>query len=458
MFKNPDRRCVAGAVAAALAADAPCAPASTHVCLENDEPFWRRVFLLVGLMVVAALTAAPVAFAETGGYPDWNMPCSHSPYARTGTCPNYDWGPTPGGAASTTYSSRGYGYRNCTDWAAWRLQQMGVPPTATRGLGNGKQWGNNAAARGVSVTSMPEPGDAAVRLSGTYGHVAVVESVNGGEITVSQYNNGAIGEYSTQTGTPASLGFQQFAHFGASPGPAQSATPPPAPHGRMAFSNDQGAFFRTSGSAPWQQMAGPGASSVAVDGQSMAMVVPWQGAIFRLNDSSPWTTITAPSTHPTSVAVSDGGRMAFSNDQGAFFRTSGSAPWQQMAGPGASSVAVDGQSMAMVVPWQGAIFRLNDSSPWTTITAPSTHPTSVAVSDGGRMAFSNDQGAFFRTSGSAPWQQMAGPGASSVAVDGQSMAMVVPWQGAIFRLNDSSPWTTITAPSTHPTSVAIFAQ
>jgi hypothetical protein len=147
---------------------------------------------------------------------------------------------------------------------------------------------------------------------------------------------------------------------------------------RLAFSRSDGAFFRIEPGA-WEQMAGPGASSVAVDGQAMAMIVPWQGAIYRLNDSSPWVTIRDMTSHPSSVAVADNGRLAFTADDGASFRACNSCAWQQMAGPGASKVAVDKGGMAMIVPWQGAIYRDNDSSPWVTITDPSSGPTSVAI-------------------------------------------------------------------------------
>jgi surface antigen len=195
---------------------------------------------VVAAMVVAAiasLAGTSAAHAEAGGYPHWNMPCSHAPYATTGACANYDWGPVHDGSASTTYSSRGYGYRNCTDWVAWRLQQLGLPDSKTRGLGNGKDW-VNAASRGIIVDSTPAPGDAAVRTGGTYGHVAFVEAVNGNNITVSQYNNGAVGEYSTQTGTPAALNFQKFLHFGANPNPP--ATPIPAGRRPVADFNGDG--------------------------------------------------------------------------------------------------------------------------------------------------------------------------------------------------------------------------
>jgi surface antigen len=158
-----------------------------------------------------------------GGYPDWAQPCEHAPYAVTGYCTTpagpYDWGPvrdtTPGWSVVTTHSPRGYSYRNCTDWVAWRLQNRGVPNAFVRGLGNGGQWAANAVGRsGVRVTTTPAVGDAAVQI-GDPGHVAYVEATySDGTILVSEYNKSFDGTYDTRAGTPAALGFSRFVDFG----------------------------------------------------------------------------------------------------------------------------------------------------------------------------------------------------------------------------------------------------
>jgi surface antigen len=161
--------------------------------------------------------------ADTGGYPDATLPCEHAPFSVTGYCTTvngpYDWGPvpdtTPGWTIATTHSARGYTYRNCTDWVAWRLEQFGVPEALVRGLGNGGQWAANAAGRGgLTVTSTPQRGDAAVQV-GNPGHVAFVEAAFAdGAIRVSEYNKSFDGTYDdTRIGTPAQLGFQAFIAF-----------------------------------------------------------------------------------------------------------------------------------------------------------------------------------------------------------------------------------------------------
>lgn len=155
---------------------------------------------LVLLLVVLAQVSKPeTAFAASnGGYPDWNMPCiapggvSYGKASGSGYwCNGYRWGSL---VTKAENSARGYGYRNCTDWVAWRVQgYLGKSPT---GLGNAYSWDNNAAAKGYRVTNAPEPGQAAVWNSG---HVAFVESVNSnGTTNISEYNRSMDGNYGTR--------------------------------------------------------------------------------------------------------------------------------------------------------------------------------------------------------------------------------------------------------------------
>jgi hypothetical protein len=94
---------------------------------------WR--VLATALALLAGTTFAVVGGSAepagaTGGYPHPTVPCAHAPYATTGFCPGYDWGPVhadaPGYTVATTYSARGYGYRNCTDYVAWKLESLGI--------------------------------------------------------------------------------------------------------------------------------------------------------------------------------------------------------------------------------------------------------------------------------------------------------------------------------------------
>lgn len=111
-------------------------------------------------------------------------------------CGSYEWC-----INGNPKSSRLYYYRNCTDWAAWRIPkitQQTVPST----LGHGGFWDDNKPAYAEKDT-VPEVGDAAVFNPSSsypeYGHVAVVEKVNSnGTVMISQYN-GRTGAYSVVT-------------------------------------------------------------------------------------------------------------------------------------------------------------------------------------------------------------------------------------------------------------------
>lgn len=122
-----------------------------------------------------------------GGYPWGHARCIHDG-SLEGYCPNYDWAIN---GNIWNYSTGGYGYRNCTDWVAWRTGAPG-------GLGNAKQWDDRAGAMGYTVSSTPRKGAAAVSNAGEYGHVMYVESVDGdGSIVISDYNRAGTGLYST---------------------------------------------------------------------------------------------------------------------------------------------------------------------------------------------------------------------------------------------------------------------
>ena len=70
------------------------------------------------------------------------------------------------------YCGQGY----CTDYIFSRLH--------VRQHGNAKQWKGNISSSEV------QPGDVAIFISGSYGHVAYVESVDGDNITISEWNFG----------------------------------------------------------------------------------------------------------------------------------------------------------------------------------------------------------------------------------------------------------------------------
>ena len=91
-----------------------------------------------------------------------------------------------GGANGNGGDGRGYGCRQCTSYAAWRMaKETGLYPS----WGNANQFPAYATSAGYTVSSVARGRSLGVIMSGTYGHVVYVESVDpGGTLTVSQYN------------------------------------------------------------------------------------------------------------------------------------------------------------------------------------------------------------------------------------------------------------------------------
>ena len=90
-----------------------------------------------------------------------------------------------------------YAYGYCTYYVASRRAVPG-------NWGNANAWYYNAQASGFSVGSVPVPGAIAWTAAGYYGHVAMVDSVNGNSVTVSEMNfNGGWNRVSSRT-VPAS--------------------------------------------------------------------------------------------------------------------------------------------------------------------------------------------------------------------------------------------------------------
>lgn len=175
--------------------------------------------------------------AEVGGKSDGSVEKGAVPYtddtanvtggqASSNNCSsqNYSGGKTSG---TDDYPWRGYTeaanpvtgmfYVNCTDFSLWRLnQQVGATdpqhPKFTNGnfasvpLGNGGEWATAWRAKGWPADNTPEVGamahfaPGAVGASQTYGHIAVVLSVNDdGTVTIEEYNGATPYQYSTRT-------------------------------------------------------------------------------------------------------------------------------------------------------------------------------------------------------------------------------------------------------------------
>lgn len=117
-------------------------------------------------------------------------------------------GSSSGGSSSDQGASNGdvgnaYPWGQCTYWAYVRRHEMGISTPSY--LGNGGEWWANASKYGLRADHTPQVGAAISFLpgqlgaDGTYGHVAVVESVSGSTITISEMNAKGLGVVSYRT-------------------------------------------------------------------------------------------------------------------------------------------------------------------------------------------------------------------------------------------------------------------
>lgn len=103
----------------------------------------------------------------------------------------------------------GFYYRECTSYAAWKRAAIGrpIPPWGRWGTANAKDWLYWAGVSGYATSSSPAVGDIGVYQGGYYGHVMIVERVEGSRVWVSQYNAENQGLYSESYWPTSSLTF-----------------------------------------------------------------------------------------------------------------------------------------------------------------------------------------------------------------------------------------------------------
>lgn len=131
--------------------------------------------------------------AGGGGYQWGDASCLHIGVPDP-PCGEYDWGYRNAPSPRNLYDPWGYGYRNCTSWVAFRLDQAGYRNFSY--LGNAKLWPSRVPSSWVTYGGGAQVGDAAVSTAGNYGHVMYVEAVNpDGTVTISDYNRLGDGLY-----------------------------------------------------------------------------------------------------------------------------------------------------------------------------------------------------------------------------------------------------------------------
>lgn len=138
-------------------------------------------------MAAAGFVAGPAQAAiGANDYPDKDAVCVATG-SVSGWCANSAWRKN-----GSQNSARGYAYRNCTDFAAWRANQLAARKVVPSGWGNANAWDESARRAGILVDGSPRVGDIAQSDSGSFGHVGIVAEIgtgaNAGKFRVEEYN------------------------------------------------------------------------------------------------------------------------------------------------------------------------------------------------------------------------------------------------------------------------------
>lgn len=106
---------------------------------------------------------------------------------------------TAGIASASASVGNRYAIGNCTWYAYERRAQLGRPIGSF--WGNASTWAMNAQAAGFTVNKTPAPGAILQNGGGYagYGHVAIVETINGDSFTISEMNYAGFNVVSSRT-------------------------------------------------------------------------------------------------------------------------------------------------------------------------------------------------------------------------------------------------------------------
>ncbi|WP_313408255.1 Ig-like domain repeat protein [Aeromicrobium sp.] len=172
---------------------------------------------LVGLVCLIAMAGLAAVGAPAQAF---TVICTAKTKAQVAACDTSGYA-----AVMHKMHWRMYGGHNCTNYAAYRMQQAGVPEPRIL-LGNARDWHTNAKKLGYTVNQRPAVG-AIGQWSKRSSHVAYVEEVGNGYLILSEdsYTSKVYRRYKVLTG--ASWYPERFIHF-VTPG-TTAPTPAPAP-------------------------------------------------------------------------------------------------------------------------------------------------------------------------------------------------------------------------------------
>ncbi len=140
------------------------------------------VFIIVGSFSTGTLLSPPSRLYASGG----QQAAEVARLSGSVAAPTLPGGPTgqllPPGTMAAPYTFRNsYSAGQCTWYVAGRRQ---IP----HGWGNARTWLPRARAAGWSTGIVPAVGAVAWTASGYYGHVALVEAIEGAQIQITEMN------------------------------------------------------------------------------------------------------------------------------------------------------------------------------------------------------------------------------------------------------------------------------
>lgn len=144
-------------------------------------------WLILAFIIAGALNTSPLLSPTSSLYAaNKHQSAAAAQLTSAVAAPTLPGGPTgqllPPGAMATPYTFRNtYVGGQCTWYVAGRRQ---IP----RGWGNARSWYSRARAAGWTVGTTPAIGAIAWTSSGYYGHVALVEAIEGSSVQISEMN------------------------------------------------------------------------------------------------------------------------------------------------------------------------------------------------------------------------------------------------------------------------------
>lgn len=224
----------------------------------------------------------------------------------------------------SVFDSWGMYNRECTSAVAWWLHERNGFEMPFHDNANG--WGHDASVRGFAVNGTPAVGS--VAWWGPGNHVAWVAAVNGGTVTIEEYNHDLQGHYSERTisaGSPS--GYIHFKDMSSGP-----TWPPP----EGSFVSHAGFVYRIAGGAPvyvssWGAVGGPQPSTSLSDGQFASLPqFPRDGTLLGSSSGGVFVVAGGAPLYLSTWNAIGGPQPSVGIDQAAIDHAGGGVPWDHL--------------------------------------------------------------------------------------------------------------------------------